>query len=98
MKLKEIKEMLKGMVPDFARKVLPIYGLLGWEWSPGKTAPRIPSVGEIENTVYSLIERLTEEYVVSCIGGLEAYYKQPDENEPGYYGLRFTLEEQESFD
>lgn len=64
MKLKEIKEMLKGMVPDFARKVAPIYSLLGWEWSPGKTAPHIPSVGEIENTLYSFIERLTEEYVV----------------------------------
>jgi len=98
MELEEIKSKLKEMVPDFARKVAPIYGLLGWEWSPGKSKPHIPSVGEIENTLYSLIEGLTEAYQVHGGGGLEAYYKQPDEDEPGYYGLRFVLEKQESFD
>jgi len=98
MTLGKIKAELEKMVPDFARKVLPIYSLLGWEWSPGKTTPHIPSVGEVEKTLYSLIEGLTEEYVVSGGGGLEAYYKQPDEDEPGHYGLRFVLEEQESFD
>lgn len=98
MELKEIKEKLREMVPDFARKVLPIYSLLGWEWSPGKSAPHIPSVEEIESALYSLIDGLTEEYGVHGGGGLEAYYKQPDEDEPGYYGLRFVLEEQESFE
>lgn len=98
MEVKEIKEKLREKVPDFARKVLPIYSLLEWEWSLGKSAPHIPSVGEIENALYSLIDGLTEEYWVHSGGGLEAYYKQPDEDEPGYYGLRFVLEEQESFD
>lgn len=98
MEVKEIKRELEEMAPDFARKVVPIYSLLEWEWSPGKSAPHIPSVGEIKNTLYSLIDGLTEEYVVSGAGGLEAYYKQPDGDEPGYYGLRFLLEEQESFE
>ena len=103
MELKEIKEKLEEMVPDFARRVLPIYSLLEWKWSLGKTTPHIPSVGEIENTLYGLIEDLTptpsdEEYRVTDTGGLEVYYSKPIEALPGHYGLRFVLEEQESFD
>lgn len=97
MEVKEIKEKLKAMVPSFARKVLPLYSLLGWEWSSGKTKPHIPSLGEIENTLYRLINGLTEERQSSTTGGLEAYYSWPGEYEPGHYGLRFILEEQESF-
>lgn len=98
MELKEIKEKLEEMVPDFARGVLPIYSLLEWKWSLGKTTPHIPSVGEIENTLYSLIDGLTEESVLYGTGGLEAYYSQPTEREPGEFGLRFVLKETRSFD
>jgi len=97
MELEEIKTELKKMVPGFAQKVAPIYELLGWEWSPGDTAPHIPSVDEIERALYDLIEGLTEKYPGSGIGGLEAHYSQPDE-QGGEYGLEFILRVMEFFD
>ena len=92
MKIEEIKTELKKMVPEFAKKVAPVYELLGWEWSPRDTAPHIPSVDEIERTLYDLIEDLTEQFLGSGCGGLDAYYSQPNE-QPGEYGLRFILSE-----
>ena len=98
MTLKEIKAKLKEMVPGFASKVAPVYQLLKWEWSPGKQAPHIPSVGEIENTLYNLIERLGEGFEDISSGGLSAYYRMPDEDEVGCYGIAFELEEEVAFD
>lgn len=100
MELKEIKSKLEKAVPDFAAKVQPIYKLLNWEWSPGEAKPHVPSVGEIENTLYSLIEGLTTEYMKCGVGGLLAYYHPPDEEsgESGCYGIAFELEEIEFFD
>ncbi|GAH44583.1 unnamed protein product [marine sediment metagenome] len=98
MNIEEIKTKLEEMVPSFAAKVQPVYQLLQWEWSPGKQEPHVPSVGEIENTLYHLVERLREgcEGDIS-IGGLSAYYRMPDENEPGCYGITFELEEEVAF-
>jgi len=98
MTIEEIKAKLQEMVPGFAAKVQPVYQLLKWEWSPGKQEPHIPSVGEIENTLYDLIERLTERQEEWSAGGLSAYYRMPDEDEPGCYSLAFELEEKVSFD
>jgi len=98
MTLEEIKAELKEMVPEFSERVAPVYTLLEWKWSPGETMPHIPSVDEIERTLYDLIEGLTEEYLIHGTGGLEAYYNHPDEQEPGCYGLAFTLEHEKSFD
>ncbi|MBA7471047.1 hypothetical protein ES707_06340 [subsurface metagenome] len=98
MELKEIKRKLEEKVPDFARKVLPIYSLLEWKWFPGKSTPHIPSIGEIENTLYNLIERLGEGFEDISIGGLSAYYRMPDEDEAGCYGIAFELEEEVAFD
>ena len=99
MTLKEIKAKLEEMVPGFAAKVAPVYQLLKWEWSPGKQEPHIPSVGEIEHTLYNLIERLGEgcEHEHISIGGLSAYYRMPDEDEAGCYGIAFELEEEVAF-
>ena len=98
MTLKEIKAKLEEMVPGFAAKVAPVYQLLKWEWSPGKRESHIPSVGEIENTLYNLIERLGEGFEDISIGGLSAYYRMPDEDEVGCYGIAFELEEEVTFD
>ena len=98
MTIEEIKAKLEEMVSGFAAKVAPVYQLLKWEWSPGKQEPHIPSVGEIENTLYDLIERLREGYEDVSIGGLSAYYHMPDEDEPGCYGIAFELEEKVAFD
>lgn len=100
MELKEIKSKLEKKVPAFAAKVQPIYKLLNWEWSPGKSEPHIPSVGEIENALYGLIDGLREGYYSHGAGGLEAYYCFPDKEsgEPGEYGLKFTLSVEEFFD
>ena len=98
MTLEEIKQKLNEMVPRFAAQVAPVYQLLKWEWSPGKSQPHIPSVGEIENALYDLIEGLSDKYHAHGTGGLEAYYEFPDENEPGSYGLTFEIKEEAHFD
>lgn len=98
MELSEIKIKLEEMVPSFAAKVQPIYALLKWEWSPPNTTPHIPSVGEIERTLYESIGGLTGEYYKCGSGGLCAFYEMPDNKEPGDYGLIFELEERVSFD
>jgi len=96
--LDEIKGNLREFVPAFTAKVQPIYELLEWEWSPNREEPHIPQVAEIEETLYTLIDGLTGEYVAHSSGGLEAYYSMPNEVEPGCYGLRFSLESQTAFD
>ncbi|MBA7464984.1 hypothetical protein ES707_00144 [subsurface metagenome] len=97
MTIEEIKAKLNEMVPGFAARVAPVYQLLKWEWSPGKQEPHIPSGGEIEKTLYDLIERLEEGREDWSIGGLRAYYHMPDEDEPGCYGIAFELEEEVAF-
>ena len=98
MELSEIKIKLEDMVSGFAAKVQPIYALLKWEWSPGGTTPHVPSVGEIERTLYESINGLSEEFLECGSGGLCAYYKMPDDEEPGSYGLIFEVKESVSFD
>lgn len=98
MELSEIKLKLEDMVPSFALKVQPIYALLKWEWSPGRTTPHIPPVGEIERTLYESINGLSEEYYQCGSGGLCAYYEMPDDKKPGSYGLILELHESVNFD
>lgn len=98
MTIEEIKTELNKMVPGFAIRVAPVYQLLRWEWSPGKQAPHTPSVGEIENALYDLIERLRDGHEDDySSGGLSTYYRMPDEDEAGCYGLAFELEEEVAF-
>ncbi|GAH26790.1 unnamed protein product [marine sediment metagenome] len=93
MELSQIKHELEEMVPDFAKRAVKIYRVLEWEWRPGRTSPHIPSVGEIENALYSAIERLDEEFLESGSGGVKAFHDPPSEGETGRYGLAFTLED-----
>jgi len=98
MTVEEIKAELEKMVASFALKIAPVYQTLEWQWSPGKSTPHTPSVGEIENTLYSLIEALTGDHDELCTGGLSAYYRMPDDIESGCYGLAFECKEEMSFD
>jgi len=95
MELEEIKNELRKLVPTFARRVAPVYEFLKWEWSPGDTPAHIPDVEEIEQTLYDLVNGLSEEYVGSGTGGLEVYCQMPDKDtgEGGEYGLLFKIEE-----
>jgi len=62
----EIQNMLRGKVPEFARKVKPIYSLLEWEWGEDK----VPTVEEIEEALYELIDGLKDDETRLGTGGL----------------------------
>jgi len=100
MDLHEIKDRLREMAPAFSEQVAPVYSFLKWEWSPEGSVPHIPDENEIEETLYSLIDGLTEEYALTGQGGLETYYELPDEEtgEGGEYGLVFKIEEKRSWE
>jgi len=99
MTTEEIKTELEKMVPSFAAKIAPVYQTLEWQWAPGKSSPHIPFFGEIANTLYSLIEDLISgDHDEVGTGGLSAYYRMPDENESGCYGLAFECKEKVHFD
>ena len=100
MELKEIKEKLREMAPAFAQRIAPVYNFLKWEWSPEGSVPHIPKAKEIEETLHSLIEGLSEEYFGHGTGGLEVYYEPPDKETGGggEYGMLFKIEEIEGYD
>lgn len=98
MEISQIKHELEEMVPDFAKKAVKCYFVLEWKWSPGRTSPHIPSVGEIENALYSAIEGIEEGFTTSGSGGLKAFHEPPSGEEPGSYGLAFTLDETRHYD
>ena len=99
MELEQIKSELRKLAPDFAQRVAPVYEFLRWEWSPGDTPAHIPNVEEIEQTLYDLVDGLTNEYFGNGTGGLEVYYEMPDKEtgEGGEYGLLFKIEEIHGF-
>ena len=97
MTVEQIKAELKKMIPEFARRVAPIYQLLDWKWSPGDSKPYVPTVKTIEKAIYEAIKRLSEEICSSDTGGVEAYYELPDEGNPGEYGLMFIFSKEEFF-
>lgn len=100
MELEEIKRKLRKMVPAFAQRVAPVYEFLKWEWTPPPAPAHIPDAKEIEETLNSLIDGLTEKWLGSGTGGLEVYYYMPDKEtgEGGEYGLLFKIEEIGSFE
>jgi len=99
MELEQIKSELRELVPAFAQRVMPVYKLLKWEWAPGGTSAHVPDEKEIEQTLYELVDGLSEEYFGHGTGGLEVYYRMPDKEtgEGGEYGLLFRIEEAHGF-
>lgn len=98
MELEGIKAKLRAIVPDFASAVAPTYESMNWQWAPGKTAPHVPDVKEIEETLYQCIDGLSEKWVAHGSGGLEAFYEMPSKGESGEYGLRFVFSNTVFFD
>ena len=77
-------DLLKNQVPAFAEKCQPIYQILYWTWNnEGKlTTSHIPSVLEIENCLYSLIENVRDKNIISSsTGGLKVCYLEENEKE-----------------
>ena len=75
----------------FAKRVVPLYYQLAWEWSPGREEPHIPQPDEIRRILYHLIDSLTEEITENGTGGLEVYYTPAKEFTSSEYGLRFII-------
>ncbi len=87
------------MVPEFAKKVAPVYKLLGWEWSPEREEPHIPDGSEIAAELNELIDDLTQgNHDGRGTGGLYVHYSLPDKYESGSYGLSLTIKAEEHFD
>jgi hypothetical protein len=84
MELEEIKAKLLVMAPNFAKKVAPIYELLGWKWM----SKGIPNQQQIENTVNSLIKELEVNHSIST-GGIKVFYYKEERK----YGIEFTVSE-----
>ncbi len=110
MDLKEIKEKLRQLVPAFTQRVAPLYFALAWEWEDRELPPHarlegnrniriidphIPQPVEIRNTLYELIDSLTEECTDNGTGGLHVWYIPPSETDRGSCGLRFSIEEED---
>jgi len=91
MELDNIKTKLRETVPDFASAIAPTYESMNWQWSPGGTAPHVPDIKEIRDTLYACIDGLSEKWVAHGSGGLEAFYNMPSKGESGEYGLRFVF-------
>jgi hypothetical protein len=97
MDLLEAKNELRSKATAFAEKVAPLYQQLGWEWKPHEES-FIPTETDILDTILDLINGLTPEFPANGTGGLDVYYKDPSEEECGHFGLRFTVEDDTSFD
>ena len=91
MKLDEIKSKLRALVPDFAAKVQPLYVVLGWEWQP-RTKRFIPSIKNIEATLYHLISGIGKGTTATSTGGLRVFIDRPTEYDTGKYGLEFAVQ------
>lgn len=90
MNTKEIKSDLLEMVPEFAKKVQPLYQQLHWHWNRGSEEPFIPQVEDIEETLRDLIAGLDEDFASECTGGLCVYHRGPNEFDScGEHGMYF---------
>lgn len=86
MDLNNAKIKLIQKVPDFAKKIQPLYQLLGWTWGGVKSF--VPKAKEIEEALYRLISDIDEKSLFTRTGGLTVYIKDKDE-----LGMEFTVSE-----
>jgi len=93
----EIKERLKEKIPEFAKKIAPLYQELNWDWCD----EGVPTTINIAETLRSLIDSLditdTKEAQEIITGGLTVYWRKPTEFASGQFGIRFTVEEIEYY-
>ena len=93
MKIEELKESLRTLVPDLAAEVAPIYPLLKWTWRD----EGIPDQAAIEAELNRHINCLDANCTASGSGGLEAFWKGPTEDTPGEYGIRFSIKRSQHY-
>jgi hypothetical protein len=92
------KGRLRAAVPDFARKVAPLYAALDWRWE----GRGIPSESEIARVLHELIDhipgpRAAESMGQSCFsGGLRVWWKREGESGSWFTaGLSFEVSHEE---
>ena len=61
----KIRADLWKKVPEFAKKVAPLYGCLGWKW----TGVGVPGEADIERELYRLIDNVVAQGLKSCATG-----------------------------
>lgn len=87
---KKLVKKLEKQIPDFAKKIAPVYQTLSWEWS----SHTIPTKSEIQDTLYFLLKAMKEEkikYIKS--GGLFIRFFKDDYLWIGELGFEKTIEE-----
>lgn len=62
-------------MPKFANKIHPVYEVLQWKWM-GKG---IPSVTDIKEVLYGLINNINEHCISNSTGGLTAKIVKDDD-------------------
>lgn len=91
--LNEIKYDLGKQIPAFAKKLVKVYMLLGWEWQ-FKGGRRTPLTQEIEDTAIRLVDTLEpgEERAFASSGGIEASYRYYESGGYGYFEGKLTFD------
>ena len=93
MELQKIRLQLKELVPDFAKRVAPIYKQLRWEWRPGNIG-FVPSEDYVTRELYRLIGdvELDEGEGNVATGGLKVFSEAPSDFDTCWnIGLSFEL-------
>ena len=94
MKPQEIRSTLRELVPDFAKRVAPIYKLLCWEWQP-RDVCFVPTETDIAKELYRLIDNVEFEEGECNIstGGHKIFSASPDVSDTCWnIGVEFTLQ------
>lgn len=82
-------EDLEAAIPDFARKIAPVYSLLGWKWTPGASAS-VPNAAQIEETLRVLLHSAKKNDAGECrTGGLAVWID--DSEEERCAGMSMTI-------
>ncbi len=93
MDVTKVREELKQMAPEFAKRIQPIYPFLGWQWNTG-VEPFVPQVSHILDTLLDMVEGIDEDFYSESTGGLEVFYTEPSKFDLcGCYGFRFVFED-----
>ena len=81
------KQELKKLIPEFAKELAPVYEVLNWTWYFEETKDfRIPSVADIAELLFELLEEFKKEEGHVSFGGLGVSYGEKDD----FLSLEFT--------
>lgn len=83
MSIEVIRRHLLERAHSFAKKVAPVYQVLGWEWSGVGT----PTASDIESTIEDLIGELCAGIHEASTGGITVYIDRGNRE----YGIRMDI-------